>query len=62
MLKLESLGRKLGGIYGERLLISARQLPDEMVQRAKDNRIKLCDQADAHKIKATLLSYFDNMQ
>ncbi len=62
VLKLESLGRKLGGIYGERLLISARQLPDEMVQRAKDNRIKLCDQADAHKIKATLQSYFDNMQ
>lgn len=61
VLKLESLGRKLGGLYGERLLVSARSLPDEMVQRAKDNRISLCDRADERKIQSTLKRYFDQM-
>ncbi|WP_330149812.1 Card1-like endonuclease domain-containing protein [Shewanella xiamenensis] len=62
VLKLESLGRKLGGLFGERLLISARPLPDEMVQRAKDNRIALCDRADGQAIHTTLQSYFNKMQ
>ncbi|WP_323957835.1 Card1-like endonuclease domain-containing protein [Aeromonas caviae] len=62
VLKLESLGRKLGGLFGERLLISARPLPDEMVQRAKDNRIEICDRADGQAIHTTLQSYFNKMQ
>lgn len=62
VLKLESLGRKLGGLFGERLLISARLLPDEMVQRAKDNRIEICDRADGQAIHTTLQSYFNKMQ
>ena len=62
VLKLESLGRKLGGLYGERLLVSARQLPDEMVQRARDNRISHCDRADGQAIRATLQRYFDKMK
>lgn len=61
VLKLESLGRKLGGLFGERLLISARPLPDEMVQRARDNRIALCDRADGRTIRAELQRYFDKM-
>ncbi|HEA3083728.1 TPA: DUF1887 family protein [Aeromonas dhakensis] len=62
VLKLESLGRKLGGLFGERLLISARPLPDEMVQRAKDNRIEICDRADGQAIRTTFQSYFNKMQ
>ncbi|HHQ4593929.1 TPA: Card1-like endonuclease domain-containing protein [Aeromonas veronii] len=61
VLKLESLGRKLGGLFSERLLISARPLPDEMVQRAKDNHIALCDRADGRTIRAELQRYFDKM-
>ncbi|MGU5545203.1 Card1-like endonuclease domain-containing protein [Aeromonas veronii] len=62
VLKLESLGRKLGGLFGERLLVSARPLPDEMRQRAKDNRIALCDRADGQAIRTTLQRYFNKMQ
>lgn len=62
VLKLESLGRKLGGLFGERLLISARPLPDEMVQRARDNRITLCDKADSQAIRTILQKYFNKMQ
>lgn len=62
VLKLESLGRKLGGLYGERLLISARKLPDEMKQRARDNRIEVCDLADGSAIRQVLRRFFDKMQ
>lgn len=62
VLKLESLGRKLGGAFGERLLVSARPLPDEMIQRAQDNRIKHCDRADGKAIRNALQRYFARMQ
>lgn len=61
VLKLDSLGRKLGGLYGERLLISARELPDEMIQRAKDNRIELCDRADGKAIRTALGRFLKRM-
>jgi len=62
VLKLESLGRKLGGLFGERLLISARELPDEMLQRAKDNQITICDRADGRAIRRTLTHYLTRFQ
>lgn len=61
VLKLESLSRKLGGIYGERLLISARPLPEEMKRRAQDNRIRLCEHADGKTIHTALQTFFNKI-
>ena len=59
--KLDNLSRKLGGLYGERMLISAQALTDAMRQRANDNRITLCERADSRAILQTLQRYFNQM-
>jgi len=62
VLKLESLGRKLGGLFGVRLLISARPLPDEMRHRLKSNELAYCDGADGRTIRHALSRYLAQMQ
>lgn len=45
MHKLDNLGRKLGGLYGRNLLISACELTPAMHERAQQNRIGVCKNA-----------------
>lgn len=41
--KLDSLGRSTGGLFGRRLLLSARSLPEHVVVRAKSHGIEVLD-------------------
>jgi|GEM_PF-4868206 hypothetical protein len=52
--KLDTLGNKLGGLYARNLLISAYEVNTSMVNRAKVNRIQVCDRVNANKIKQCL--------
>jgi len=61
VLKLESLSRKLGGLFGERLLVSSHKVPDAMEQRLKDNHIDLCQSAGTQEINASLRTFFNKM-
>ncbi|WP_370554980.1 Card1-like endonuclease domain-containing protein [Edwardsiella tarda] len=50
MHKLDNLGRKLGGLYGRNMLISARKLTPAMHERAQQNRISVCKNASPQTI------------
>lgn len=61
MHKLDNLGRKLGGLYGRNLLISARELTPAMHERAKQNRIGVCKNASPQTIYQHLSRYKEEM-
>lgn len=61
MHKLDNLGRKLGGLYGRNLLISARELTPAMHERAKQNRIGVCKNASPLTIYQHLSRYKEEM-
>ncbi|MFY8299516.1 Card1-like endonuclease domain-containing protein [Pseudoalteromonas sp. SS15] len=61
MHKLDNLGSKLGGLYAQNLLISAYTLTDAMVNRAKTNRIKVCDNATQEKLLHTFMQLKQQM-
>lgn len=60
--KLDNLSRKLGGVYGQSLLVSVYACPDAMRTRANDVNIALCELATTKAIEAALAKCQQNMR
>lgn len=55
--RLESLGRNAGGLFGTRVLLSARRLPDELQSRAKAYRLTWFDCTNLKDFKPFIESW-----
>lgn len=60
--KLDNLSRKLGGVYGQSLLVSVYACPDAMRNRANDVKIALCEPVTIKAIEAALAKCQQNMR
>lgn len=60
--KLDNLSRKLGGVYGQSLLVSVYACPDAMRNRANDVNIALCEPVTIKAIEAALAKCQQNMR
>lgn len=57
--KLEALGKGIGGLYHEKWLVSARPVPTEVEQRAKNAQIKIITPEELPHLKTYLENWRD---
>lgn len=60
--KLESLGRNAGGLYGRQLLLSARGLRDDEVERARAQHVEVLQGGEVTKLRDSLLQWAQEHQ
>ena len=57
--KLEALGKGIGGLYHEKWLVSARPVPLEVEQRAKNAQIKIITPEELPNLKTHMKNWRD---
>ncbi len=55
--KLDLLSHKLGGLFGRNLLVTAQQLSDAAQARAKQNRIRCCENTTENSLRHEIMSW-----
>lgn len=59
--KLDLLSHKLGGLFGQNLLVTAQQLSDAAHARAKQNHIRCCENVTANTLKQEIMAWLQRV-